>query len=332
MKSVKEFTENLKKSPADCTGIDIGASVTKIVRLKAVGNKITVIGADLVKPAANGNISIPMNLRARYASIATSCNNAIIKLFSFTGPIESAFKKSLPQKLGINADDDFRLSYTTITEGSVRSESSVLVAAMPEEDAKRVMLQFSSGVPAPYSLEITAIAILTAFEHGPVRNSSKTTTGLIDFGTNSTFLSIFHKRKLVMMRKFDFGTNLVMERLQSTLRVNSDIARGMLDDVSFDISDMLGGLINSIASDLIISRDFIERDKNCKIDNLFAIGGIALSKTSIQSLEKAMSIEITPWDPFDNLNLPPALEADIEDQHWRFAGAIGAALATLEEK
>lgn len=333
MKSFKEFTKNLKSAPSDCTGIDIGATVTKIVRLKVTGKEITVIGADLINPKPGENITIPLNLRARYASIATSCNNALIKLLAFTGAINASFESQLPQKIGINSDDNFRISFTTITEGSSRSESSVLVAALPEEDAKAVMHQFSSGIPAPYSLEIAALTVLAAFEHGPVNSGSSKTIGLIDFETNSTFLSIFHKKKLVLMRKLEFGTNIVLERVKSTLHVSTAVAHGMIDDASFDISDMLEELMSSIASDFIISRDFVERENNCKLDALYAIGGVALSQTAMKKLSKFMNVEITTWDPFEGLNLAPqALSKDIDKQRWRFAGAIGAALATLEEK
>jgi len=333
MKSFSEFKNNLHSAPSDCTGIDIGASVTKVVRLKTVGNEITILGAALITPPANGHITIPIPLRARYASIATNCNNSITKLLSFSGAIDASFKRNLPHKLGINPDNNYRISFNIITEGTARTESTVLVAAIPEDDAKPLMQQFSSGIPAPYSLEITTLAVLTAFEHNVVANSHNKTTGLIDFGANSTSLSIFHNKKLVLIRKFDFGTNIVMERLKSTLHVSTDIARGMIDDASFDISDMLEELMGAIASELIISRDFIERAKNCKVDVLHAVGGIALSKIAMQSLEKTMSIDIKTWDPFEGLTLAPqALENDIKEQRWRFAGAIGAAIATLEEK
>jgi len=333
MKSLKEFSKNLKTAPSDCTGIDVGSTVIKVVRLKATGSEITVIGAALVKPETNGSITIPLNLRARYASIATSCRGAIVKLLKFPGAIESSFESSLPQKIGINSDQNYRISYTALVEGNSRSDSSVLIGALPEEDAKSVMHNFSSGIPAPYSLELSTLAVLTAFEHGPVANNSGDTTGLIDFGTTETFLSIFHNKKLVLLRKFDFGTNIVMERLKSTLHVTTEVAHGMIDDSSFDLSDMLAEHMSSVAGDLILSRDFIERQDNCKINMLYAIGGVALSTSAMQSLEKFMNIDITPWNPFDGLKVAPHIfENEMKGQRWRFAGALGAALATLEKK
>jgi len=53
----------------------------------------------------------------------------------------------------------------------------------------------------------------------------------------------------------------------------------------------------------------------------------------MRSLSKIMSVKIVPWDPFDGLIVnAQTLGSEVDSQRWRFAGAIGAALATLEEE
>jgi Tfp pilus assembly PilM family ATPase len=156
---------------------------------------------------------------------------------------------------------------------------------------------------------------------------------LIDFGTYKTSLSVFYRGKLALIQFFDFGTNVVMEHLKSALRINADTAKGILEDASFDLSDVLMELMGSVASHLIVSRDFVERQKNCSIDTLYAIGGIARSQAAMRSLSKIMSVKIMPWDPFDGLIIDSQILSDeVDSQRWRFSGAIGAALATLEEE
>jgi Tfp pilus assembly PilM family ATPase len=333
MKSFKELSTNFKPNISECTGVDIGTTVTKVVRLKRLSNNsIVITAADLIKPDSSGSISIPAPLRARYASIATSGSNSVIKLLNVPGAINASFEKSLPQKLGINADDDFRVSYTVVSEGAGRSDSLVLAVALPEEEAEDAMSHFTTGFPAPYSLEISALATLNAFEHGPVAKSDTDAIGLIDFGANTTSMAVFYRKKLAMIRFFKFGTKMVMEHLKSVLKINSDTARGILDDASFDVSDLLTGLMNSIAGELTVSRDFVERDKNCSLDLLYAVGGISISQAAMQSLAKTMNSKIIPWDPFDDFDAEnQEFSDDVNSQHWRFAGAIGAALATLEE-
>ena len=333
MKSFSELRDSFKKKPADCTGIDIGATVTKAVRLKKSGDGITVVGAALIHPETDGTLTIPPQLRARQASISMSSPNTVIKLLTFPGPVDDNFEKNLPQKLGITTEEKYRQAYRVINEGSSRTESSVLAAAVPEEDAAAIMRHFTSGIPAPYSLEISALASLNAFEHSVVNQTTNDTATLIDFGTYTTSLAVFYRRKPVLFQYFDFGTKVVTEKIKTEFKVNTATALGILEDTSFDLSDLLSNLMGSVAGHMVISRDFIERQKNCSIDTVHAIGGITRSQAAMKSLSKLMSVKIILWDPFENLKIDSSqLSQQVDSQHWRFAGAIGAALATLEEE
>jgi Tfp pilus assembly PilM family ATPase len=333
MKSFKELKNNFKTNISDCTGIDIGTTVTKIVRMKLVaGNEIAITGAALIKPGGSGKLTVPSHLRARYASIATSGNNAITKLLTVAGTVGDNFEKTLPKKLGITDEDEYRIAHTVINKGAGRNDTLVLAIALPEDEAEESMSHFSTGFPAPYSLELSAMATLNAFEYGPVANAENEAVGLIDFGAKTTSMAVFYRKKLAMIRFFKFGTQMVMEHLKSVLKINSDTARGILDDASFDVSDILTGLMSSIAGELTVSRDFIERDKNCSLDRLYAVGGISISHAAMTSISKTMNSKIVPWDPFDDFDVDTeTFDDEVNAQHWRFAGAIGAALATLEE-
>ena len=330
MKSFRELTERLKHGPTDCLGIDVGATATKLIRLRRSGDDVTILGADLISPPSP-EISIATRLRSRYASIAISSNAAVAKLLTFPGAIDSAFEAQLPRSLGLANADDFRVSYRVVTEGQGRSESKVLAAALPNQDADVIMQRFESGLPAPYSLEMSPLATLTAFERGPVTAAATRAVGLIDFGTTSTTLSIFNRGALALMRRFDFGTKPILDRVQTTLRVDAETAQGILADSAFDISELLAELTSPIASQFVISRDFIERRENCSVGSLYAIGGIALSRAAMLGLEQALGIDIAPWNPMVGLiEAPQAFSEQAAGQQWRFAAALGAALATVE--
>jgi Tfp pilus assembly PilM family ATPase len=331
MKSFKELTERLKRGPTDCVGIDVGSTATKLIRLRRSGEDITIVGAELIPPPSP-EIDIPTRLRARYASLATSSNGGVAKLLTFPGTIDAAFEAQLPRSLGLADADDFRVSYRVITEGQGRSESKVLAVALPNDDADPIMQQFTSGLPAPYSLEMSPLATLTAFERGPVAANPDGAVGLIDFGTTSTALSIFNRGALVLMRRFDFGTQRVLDRVESALRVDTETAQGILADAAFDISELLLELTSPIASQFVVSRDFVERRENCSVGALYAIGGVSLSRAAMLGLEQALGTDIATWNPLAGLiEGPQAFSEQAADQRWRFAAALGAALATVEE-
>ena len=331
MKSFKELKEGLKRGPSDCVGIDQGSTATKLVRLRRTGDEITLVGAELISPSPT-EITVPTRLRARIASLATSSSRAVAKLLTSPGAIDDTFEKTLERSLGLDNADDFRISYRVVVEGQGRSEPRALAVALPNEDADPLMQQFASGAPVPCSLELSPLATLTAFEHGPVSASLDDGVGLIDFGTTSTTLSMFNKGSLVLMRQFDFGTKLVLDRVESALHVDAETAQGILADDAFDISELLSELISPIASQFVVSRDFVERRENCSVRALYAIGGVALSHAAMQGLEQSLGIDIMAWDPLKSFpEGPQALDETADTQRWRFAAARGAALATLED-
>ncbi len=330
----KDFTANFRRGITDATGIDFGRTATKAVRLRRVGDVFSVTAAEVLPPAIDGHtssFSLPLRLKARHAAITTDGHDAIAKLITFPGAVDKAFESNLAKTLGLDSSTGDRMAYHVVTEGSGRAESRVLAVSMPESEAMSVMRFFTSGLPAPLSLEIAPIAALTAFEAGPVRHSTEPAVGLLDFGTTSSTLSIFYKKTLVLIRRFDFGTRKLLERIGSVLHVDPETALNILADSAFDISEPVTDVMGPLSSQLVVSRDFVERRENCTIRNLHIIGGIAASEAAISEMARALNLDIHIWDPFSI----PSLQCHTLDpaiDRWRFAAAIGAALGILEEK
>jgi len=333
--SFTEFKKRMKSGPTDVIGIDFGKTATKLARLHKSGDEIVLVGVDLLPAFSDGGgFTIPPKLKARYAAIAISSASATTKLLTFPGAIDAAFENHLAKNLGLDAETDDRMAYRIITEGAGRVESRVLAAAIPEEDAAPVMQLFTTGLPAPSSLEVAPLAALTAFEAGPVRNSAAPAVGLLDLGTESSTLSIFYKKTLVLLRSFDFGTRNLLDRVTSTLHIDADTALNILSDNAFDIAELITEIMSPLSSQLIVSRDFVERRENCNLKHLHCIGGLTSSPAAIHELERSLNLEMKAFDPFTIPSLQKVSTGTVDgsQQHWRFTAAIGAALGTLQEE
>lgn len=333
--SFADFKKRIQKGPTEVTGIDFGKSAIKVVRLHKNGDEIVLDGADLLPALSEGGgFTLPQKLKARYAALAVSSPSATAKLLTFPGAIDATFESSLARNLGLEAGTDDRMAYRIITEGSARIESRVLAAAIPEADAAPVMAFFQTGLPAPRSLELASLAALTAFEAGPVQNGGAPAAGMIDIGTESSTLSIFHKRALVLLRRFDFGTRKLLDRVTSTLHIDEGTALNILSDNAFDISELITEIMNPLSNQLVVSRDFVERRENCNLKQLHCIGGLTASPSAMHELERSLNIEIKAFDPFTIPGLQNAAIGNGNDthQHWRFTAAIGAALGALQEE
>jgi Tfp pilus assembly PilM family ATPase len=333
--SLADLKRRFQKGATEVTGIDFGKSAIKVVRLHKNGDTFVLDGAELLEPLyEGGGFTVPQSLKARYAALALSSPSATAKLLTFPGAIEPAFESSLARNLGLESRSEDRMAYRIITEGTARVESRVLAAAIPEADAAPVMAFFATGLPAPCSLELAPLAALTAFEAGPVLHGSSPAAAMIDFGTESSTLSIFHKRTLVLLRRFDFGTVKLLGRVVSALHIDAETALNILSDNAFDISELITEIMSPLASQLIVSRDFVERRENCTLKQLHCIGGVTTSPAAMHELERSLNIEVSTFDPFTIPMLQTsAVDSSSENlQHWRFTAAIGAALAALQEE
>ncbi|MBL7114658.1 MAG: pilus assembly protein PilM [Kiritimatiellae bacterium] len=343
-----ELLKKFKRAPGDLVGVDIGTKAIKAVRMRRQatgGYTVTAAGImELPTPpddqppiaqlsSALENMSLPGKLKARNASIALSGSSAIVKLLSYPGRFDSAAEEKIIGNLGIQNPEEFRISYRVLEEGRGRSESRVLAVAISEEEAETAMSAFSVGLPAPFSLGIAELASLTAFASGPLTDWDNDAIGFLEFGGSSTLLAFFNKGKLSLIRQFNVGSTAIEQRVQRSLGVDKETARGIMRDGAFDISKPLMDICQPLIRQLAVSRDFIERREDCRIGVLYVNGSITQHEDVMEELRTSLDAESRTWNPFDHVNVSPnAIPEALKGQEWRLSSALGACLATQGEE
>ena len=330
-----------KRGVSDIVGVDIAASGIKAVRLKRGSNATmapTLLAAALLPPVSiptDGQaipaLTLPKSLGARQVSIALTGKSALVKLLSFMGKTDAAIEAQLWEMMGIDKAAEFRISYRILTEGHGRTESKVLAIAIPEAEIQLALQLFPSGLPAPYSIELSGLASLSSFLQGPVFQFPDETVGVIDFGAEVSFLAIFNKMVAVLVRKFDFGSKSILTRVQESMGVNTDTALEIVSGGSIDLSQLFTDAMDPFIKQLVISRDFLERRENCRISRIFVCGGATVSRDWNTVVHNALGLPITPWNPFEPVTIAPdAIPDDLKGRETRFAAAMGAAWGTLD--
>lgn len=346
MQSLSDLLRKMRRKPTDVVGLDLGSSVVKAVRLrKSPANQLQVVAADVLSVdgassppstesvyALPASLQMPARLRARYAALAIGSPRAVIKLLSFPGRFDASAEEKLAENLGIENPDKCRVSYKIAREGHARAESRVLAVGLPEEDAAAALALFAAGIPAPCSLEISGLAALSAFSYGPLASLNESSVGVIEFGSASTFVAFFHKGGLALVRQFTVGADTVIERVRRDLGVDVPTARGIVADGAFDISRQVLDIFSPLIKQLAVSRDFVERREDCRIARIFLSGGVMASRDVVEEIGNTMEIDVGFWNPFDGLTLAHgAIPDSLRGKEWQMAGALGAALATMEE-
>jgi len=341
--SLGEALNRFRQGPTDVVGIDIGSTAVKVARLRKADGNPQLVGAALLpgieipanaleSPGQVPEISLPSALRGRYACLTTTGEDAVVKLLSFPGQFDERAEQRVVDNMGLDNPDDYRISYKLISEGHGRAESRVLTVALREEQAAAIPMLVRTGLPAPFSLEIAALAEMAAFLNAAGSAHAGSAVGVIDFGATVTTFALFNRNVLALLRRFNFGTEALLEEVQSTLGVDRETAQGIVTDGSFDISQSVNQIVEPLVKQLIVSRDFVERRENCRIEAIYATGGLALSHDSLNEIRSSMDLEVQNWNPFDGLaGVEAALPEELKGQEWRFAAAVGACLGTFEE-
>lgn len=346
----KELIDRFKTYPGDLVGVDIGGTAIKVAHVRKTGDEISLLGVEILGsqslPALDSETSEteapamlavePLHLspktKGKYAALAVTATDAVVKLLSFPGAFDDSAIDKIVSSLGLDDPDAYRIGYKLIAEGHGKSETKVLGVAVPEKVAAVASQFFPAGTPAPYSLEVSGLAAMSSFQHSSKVNHAEESVGVADFGTDVTTYSLFNKGVLSLVRRFDFGTLMVVDKVQEALGVDRETAQGIMNDGAFDISQAVSEVMEPLVKQMIVSRDFVERRENCTISRMFISGGIVASKNSLDEMRVALGLEVESWDPFEGLTVAPdAIPDEVKGQEWRFVGALGACLGTLEE-
>lgn len=336
MKKISDLAKLFQRDISDVLAVDLGASGTKVVRFRKVGTEELVVAVDLLPrievPAGDSATMAPLQLdkalKARYVAMAGAGAAAIVKLITFPSHSEKSPDAHVNELMGLGDAANFRMGYEIVSE--TRAERRVLAVAIPERDAQAMLALFPSGTPAPCSIEVSGLAGLTAFERGPGIAQKEGCVAAIECGADSTLVAFYNKGVMVLVRKFDFGANSILKKLQGSLGVDEEVAAGILNDGSFDISQILHHAMESFLQQLVISWDFVERREDVRVGALYACGGGVLMRSWVQEMETATGQKPQLWNPFEGLKLAEgAFPERLKGQESRFAVAVGAGLSML---
>lgn len=338
MTKLSELVKIFKRNYSDILGVDVGSSGTKVVRIKRLNGNLALLAADIL-PAislSDGDSSpllssaLPKGMKPRYAALATSSSASIIKLLTFPPHTEKSTDEHVNELMGLGDSSNFRIGYEPVTE--TRAETRVIAAALPDATARMLCSHFPEGIPAPCSIEVSGVASLTAYQYGPGLQHQDDCVAVIDCGAAMTLVSFFVKGSLVLIRKFDFGANNILKKLQDNLGVDKDVAAGILNDGSFDVTRVVHQAMEHFLQQLIISWDYVERRENTRVGKLYAGGGGFSLSLFGQEVETATGQKAVVWDPFEPLVVQPgAMPERLKGQEGRFSAAVGAALGMLKQ-
>ncbi|VGO14949.1 hypothetical protein PDESU_03529 [Pontiella desulfatans] len=328
--------DQTRKRFNDLVGVDFSTTGTKVVRLKSHKGGLTLAGLDLLPPIDFGEVAsrieLPRNMSTYYGCLSYTGSAAVVRMVNAPLP---AGEETLPEpKLRelLNVTDDYRVSARMVKRGKGRQDSSLLAAAIPQDDVRYLLSMFPSGPPAPASLEVSGLAFVSAFLHARGEECKESAVCLFEAGESLSHFVFLNNQSVVLVGKLAFGTRTLRQKLAKDLGVDEELADSILTDRSINISSSLSNVMEPFFKQLSISKDFIERHQGCRISKIYVSGGLSLLSSWSSEVGNLLNMAVEHWSPFENIEIDPdILPHEMEKQATRFAAAVGAAIGGFEE-
>ena len=330
--SKKKTTEGAKRRHANLLGLDFGSSGIKAVRIKKGKDGPVLTAADLLPPlAADAAVrpQLPKPLSDYYVALAATVPGSMVRLFHTPMPENAAVEDLVKEHL--TAPSGSRIGGRVIQPG--RRECTLLGVAVPDSTVQHFLKLFASGAPAPRSFELSGLAAMSAFLFSRGGETAGRTVCLIETGLRYTYAAFFTGEQLQIVNRFDMGAGTISTQIQRSLGVDEETSRAVLTvDSSVDMSGPVRAAATPFFKQLAIYREFVERQNRSTLSAVYLSGGLAMSAHWRLALQEALNIQPVVWNPFERLEVAPgAVPESLAGQESRFAAAVGAALAGLEE-
>jgi Tfp pilus assembly PilM family ATPase len=328
-----------RRSPSEVVAVDLATSGAKAVRIRKAKEGLTVMAADFLPATAlaaeeghEPRLVLPKNLLANYAAFTIPGENAVIRILNMPSQTDASQLPLDQIREHVGLGEEYRIGFAVASPARGKQEARVLVVGVPEQEAQAILKMVPIGAPAPFSIEVAGLAALMGFLKGPGAKDAQDAVGVIESGARVTFMALFNRGVLALVRKFDFGAESLLGKVQQQLGVDRETAQGILSDGSFDISQPVHEVMDPFLRQLSISKDFVERREDCRISRFYVSGGASLSRYWMGEICNASGIEVMQWNPFEGLHVAAAaIPEALRGQETRFTAAVGACMGVFSE-
>lgn len=324
--------EKTGRRMANLLALDFATSGIKAVRLKRVKGSIVLVAADILPSSGLGVEERPVlskMLSSYYTSLCATMDAAILRVFTQVLPEDENIEALVRENLSVAAD--YRVGGLILSHARGKRDSTVLGVAVPEKTVQYYLSLFSSGAPAPRSLEIAGLSAFSAFLFNRGAQTEDQTVCLIETGARHTYAAFMHRNQLQLVNRFDVGGNALQRQIRQALSVDAEMADTILSGGSIDVSLPVRQVLNPFVKQLSIYREFVERQNKSLLSAVYISGGQATSPYWQEAIKEVLGFLPQVWNPFEKIEIPPGtFPQHLKGQESRFAAAVGAALAGME--
>jgi len=332
----------------DFIGIDVGSNAIRLVQLKKVGDKYSLVSfgsAQLPPNVSQSDSKLDMQKVAQVMqqlvkSSKVSTKSVVTALpgsavFSTVIKMPPMSQSELSQAVKYQAEqniplkvEDVRIDWQIVRKNNETGESAVMVVAAPKAKVERTMELFGMAELDVVYLETTPIATARAL--------SKTSDPLfmiVDIGGSKTELSIVENGVVSHVRTMPSAGYAMTRSIAQNLGLDSTQAEQF--KLKFGLSqDKLEGqvlksmrpILGTITDEIQRSIKFYQEQYGNNVGRIVLTGGGSRMPELTSYIKSILNIEVVYGNPWGRIVFQPELTEKLNGNAAEFACAVGLAM------
>jgi len=323
------------------TGIDLGASSIKLVKLKHTkdGN-IELFDYFIEKAAPSEAAQIIKDkvqaLSLKKVNISVSGAQVIIRNANFPKMEIAELKQSLKfeaQKyIPFSVEEVFLDCY--ILKNDLPDNKMLVLIAAVKKDFLNQKLKFWQDTGVTINLvDIDSLAALNAFNFNYTDDEKikHKAVALLNIGSQQSNLNIIEDGSPKLNRDINIAGNNITAKISELLKIDLKQAESLkenpLPDKKEKINLAFEAALTSLATEVRVSFDYYESQSTTSVVKIFLSGGGCVYPGLKDKLAGMLDIEVDFWDPFVKIKIPESIDlVKLKSVSSQLGVAVGLAL------
>lgn len=330
----------------DYFGLDIGTTGVRLVQLKS-GSSAPALVTYGAKPLPANLISsesevdqdklaeIIQQLKTEAKVSADQVVTALPSQHAFTTVITTPklSNSELEKSIQLQADqyipmpvEDAKLDWHVID--SNENEMSVLLVAAPKQVVNKYLSIVEKAGLNLLALEINALAVARS-----VVNASDVPVAVVDWGSNSTEITIISQRVPHLVRSVNIGGNTLVRSVEQNLNVDTEQAQQFLQKFGVTQTKLEGqvlkavqGSLDNVMSEISKSiKYFTSQNEGVQLEKVILTGGPTSLPEMPSYVANSINFPVEIANPWVNVSYPATQQETLMNQSLHFAVAVGLA-------
>ncbi len=343
------------KGAKSVVGLDLGSSVVKAIELTMQGIEPVITGFGRAEVGADGDVSAAVRqlfeqnqFKSKRVATGVSGQSTVVRYVPMVPMSDSELRQAIhfevDKYLPFDVDEvvmdcqAMRSNSTSQADSSSSSEASmtVLLAACRRELVQEQIETVQGRGLTPIAVDLDLFAIANAWELcGSAEAEGDSSPegraiALIDVGASRTSINVVRGGESCFSREINIAGGDMTQAIARRLGVESCEAEALKrqsETLGSDVESAIAPVLEDLASELLLSIDYVEHHESVQVEELLLSGGGILVPGVTSYIGQTTSRPARAWNPLEGLRIDVS-RVDVEElEAWAPSLVVAVGLA-----